>query len=380
MRLAMLWLAATTWSCIDLDEEQSSANMKFVTYVQAMGETTKSLSLLHKAHNASLTIRYGFAPECNGKYSDTQVENDITKVMRLWLSPLRDWPERPASDTIVDSFTYLKGTASEKHDPYEIKREYRTLSGEEGSKLDITFYCERGRSFIIFTLAPPQIHLYEEAAGNYSLSTLTHEIGHAFGLDDTYVEYENTNSGKRFEAEDQWRYNQSDCGSQEMIGCQPLSIMNVDVWLVENKNNPHLGEDDTAGIRWLYRYLVTGDVACPLGFIYELNTSGCIPEDPLDFAMKQGDIDNAIELLAERGLSINAQDEKGNTILHYAAQRAASHGGYFYRKGVKAGASPDIENNAGTTPRDILFPTIEKAMQSSKLYIAEDLISLAIID
>ena len=375
-----LGIMVVVWSCIDLDEQHSHADAKFVTLVQSLGEDVKPYSLLHKAHNAALTIRYGFAPECNGKYTSKQVEGDITKIMNLWLQPLRDWPERSTSDAIVASFSYLQGTASDKHDPFELGRKYRTLSGAEGSELDITFYCERGRSFMIFGITPLQIHLYEEAAEKYSLLTLTHEIGHVFGLNDTYVEYENTNSGRRFEAKGQLRYNQSDCGSQEMIGCQPLSIMNVDAWLVEDHNNPHLGEDDIAGIRWLYRYLVTGDVACPQGFIYEMTTGGCIPEDPLDFAMKQGDIDNAIELLSERGLSINAHDEKGNTVLHYAAQRAASHGGYFYRKGVEAGASPDIENNAGMTPRDILFPAIERAMQSSKFYTAEDLISLAIPD
>ena len=376
MRLTMLWLVATTWSCLDLDEQYSSADVKFVTLVQSLGDQAKPFSLLHKAHNASITIRYGFAPECNDKYTDTQVEDHITQVMRLWLSPLHNWNERPSTDAIVDSFTYLKGIAGEKQGELNS----RELSGPAGSELDITFYCEQGRSFIAFAETPAQIHLYEEDAGNYSLATLTHEVGHAFGLNDTYVEYETTNSGKYYEADGQLRYNQSDCGSELMIGCQPLSIMNVHVWLVDSNNILHLGEDDVAGIRWLYRYLVTGDVDCPLGFISELSTGGCVPEDPLDFAMKQGDIANAIELLAERGLSIDAQDEKGNTVLHYAAQRAASHGGYFYRKGIEAGASPDITNIAGKSPRDILLPAIEKAVQLRRLYTAEDLIALAIVD
>lgn len=376
MRLAVLWLATTTWSCMDLDEQYSSAEAKFVTLVQSLGEQGKPFSLLHKVHNESLTIRYGFAPGCNSKYSDAQVERDITKVMRLWLEPLRDWSERPASDPIVDTFTYLKGTAGEETG----ERNHRELSGPEGSELDITFYCQRGRTFIFFGRTPPQIHIYEEAANSYSLSTLTHEVGHAFGLNDTYVEYDNTNSGRRFEAEGQLRHNRSDCGSEQMIGCQPLSIMNIDAWLVEDNNNPHLGEDDVAGLRWLYRYLITGDASCPSGFISELSTGGCIPADPLAFAMKQGDIANVIELLAERGLPIDAQDDKGNTVLHYAAQRAASHGGYFYRQGIKAGGSPDIKNKQGETARDILLPSINSAMRSGKLHIAADLISLAIID
>ena len=380
MRLTVLLLATAVWSCMNTDEQV--AEVKFVSLVQAIGEEAGSLSLLQKSHNDSITIRYGFAPECQSKYPNKQVEDDITKIMRLWLKPLRDWDERPATDTIVDSFTYLQGTASEKHDPYDTGNLYRTLSGGgNGSELDITFYCENDRSFIFFAATPPQIHLYENASGNYSLSTLMHEVGHAFGLDDTYVEYELTESGKRVEAESKWwRYNRSDCGSEEMIGCQPLSIMNVDSWLVEDTNNPHLGDDDTAGIRWLYRYLVTGDVTCPLGFLNEINTGGCIPEDPLAFAMQQGDIDGTIELLAEQGLPINTPDKKGNTILHYAAQRAASHGAAFYHKGINVGASPDIENKVGITARELLFPALEKAIESGKLNIAERLISLAIKD
>ena len=377
MRLIMLWLVVA--ACMNLNEGDASAEAKFLTYVQAMGDTARSYSLLHKAHSDALTIRYGFAPGCGSKYSDAQVERDISRVMRLWLSALRDWPERPSSRVIVDSFTYLKGTASDLRQSSG-GRSYRNLSSTEGgSDLDIVFYCKRGRAFIFYARNPPQIHMYEKANGRYSLATLTHEIGHAFGLTDTYVEYERTRTGRLVEAEHRWRHNQSDCGSQKIIGCQPLSVMNVHTWLIEDSAIA-LGKDDVAGIKWLYRYLLTGNVACPLDFISEINTGGCIPKDPLAFAMKQGDIDNTIELLAERGLPIDTQDKKGNTVLHYAAQRAASHGIDLYGKGIVAGADPDIENKEGITAREMLFPAIEKAIQSKQLGIAEGLIAHAIID
>ena len=378
MRWTILWLVVATQSCMNLDEEEAAAEAKFLTYVQAKGAKAKSYSLLRKAHSDTLTIRYGFAPGCGSKYSDAQVERDITKVMRLWLSALRDWPERPSSEVIVDSFTYLKGTANDLRQSSG-GRYYRTFSEGGDSDLSIVFYCARGRAFIFYTRNPPQIHMYEKANGRYSLATLTHEIGHALGLTDTYVEYERTRTGRLVEEEHRWRYNQSDCGSQKIIGCQPLSVMNIHTWLIEDSAIA-LGKDDVAGLRWLYRYLLTGDVACPLDFISEINTGGCIPKDPLAFAMKQGDIDNTIELLAEQGLPIDTQDEKGNTVLHYAAQRAASHGIDLYGKGLSAGADPDIENKEGITPREMLFPAIEKAIQSKKLYIAEPLISHAIID
>ncbi len=394
MRLAMPWLVAAAWSCVNLDEQQPHADAKFVAYVQALVDgvrvNSETHSLLHKVGNDSLTIGYGFAPACNGKYTDAQgerdikytdaqVERDITAAMRQWLQPLRDWPERPGDATaIVETFTYLKGTASAQNTTRSGLR-YRDLSGTEGSDLEIVFYCERGRSSIFFKRSPPHINMWDKSGGKYSLATLTHEVGHAFGLTDTYVEYGSSRSGRLFEADTSLRYNQSDCGSQRMIGCQPLSVMNVHTWLIDDSAIA-LGKDDIAGLRWLYRYIVTGDEACPLGFISELSTGGCVPKDPLSFAMQQGDIDNTIALLSERGLPIDAQDDKGNTVLHYAAQRAASHGADFYRKGIEAGASPDIANQAGMTPRDILLPAIETAMQDEDLYNAEALIAIAIAD
>ena len=151
--------------------------------------------------------------------------------------------------------------------------------------------------------------------------------------------------------------------------------MNNTRWLIEDSNNLLLGQDDIAGIRWLYRYLVTGEVQCPQDFVTERSTGGCVPSDPFAFALKQGDYDNAIELMLEQGVSLNTQDKEGNTILHYAARRAASHGGYIYQRAVEGGASPDLHNNAGETPRGLLFPAISEAMQREKLHIAQDLIS-----
>ncbi len=385
MRGGRLWLVAAMWSCMDLDGQDPAAGAKFITFVQSLDHINVAMSLLRKLHDDTLTIRYGFAPACRGKYSNAQVEADTTKVMRLWLQPLRDWSERPASDPIVDSFVYLRSTGGEWKTSSGGRRYYK-LRGPEGkaadSDLDITFYCSRGRSFIFFAATPPRIHLYDEG-DKYSLATLAHEVGHALGLSDTYVEYRRTDSGKLVEADSSVviRYNRSDCGSQAMVGCQPLSLMNKLVWLIEDDSKPHLGADDIEGIKWLYRYVFDeGAEGCPRGFISELTTRGCVPENPLAFALQQGDIDNAIELLSERGLAIDSQDEKGNTVMHYAAQRAASHGGHFYRKGLENGASPDIRNRHDTTPRELLFPAIETAVKNGELYIAADLISLAISD
>lgn len=367
-------------ACLEISD-QESAKQKFITFVQTGGASKFHASLLYKVHNPAITIQYGFVPACQGKYSNAEVENDIRKVVDLWIQPLRDWNERPPlhdrngqllDSTFVSNIQFVQGTPV-RYMPEKVNGGYiYYFPQKQGSELDIVFYCRVGRSGMTTNVNPMIIFMYDETDYNkYSLATLVHEVGHVFGLADTYVDGTGLTGGPG-------RFNQSVCGSKGMVGCQPLSIMNKSNWLIEDNTNLLLGEDDIAGIRWLYRYIVTGDIQCPQGFVTERSTGGCVPEDPLAFALKQGDYDNAIELMIEQGINLNTQDKEGNSILHYAAQRAASHGGHAYKQAVKHGASPDLSNNAGKTPREILFPAITDSMHREKLYIAQELISLAI--
>ena len=92
--LGLVVVAGIMGACLEVSD-QESAKQKFITFVQSSGFVDFHTSLLLKVHNPAITVRYGFVPECRGKYSDAQVTSDIEKVLRLWLQPLRDWSDRP---------------------------------------------------------------------------------------------------------------------------------------------------------------------------------------------------------------------------------------------------------------------------------------------
>ena len=357
-------------ACIDFSDQQS-AREKFIAFVQAGDMVAHKYSMLHKVHSPAITIAYGFGSDCANKYSDAQVTGDIERVMRLWIQALRDWDELPPNQALVDTFHFVKSPLTPVKED-EVNGGMVQVVNAMGSDLKVTLYCRPGRSFMYAGFNPMQIHLYDEEM-RYSMSTLVHEMGHVFGLADTYVDATGLTGGPN-------RFNQSVCGSKNMVGCQPLSIMNHSRWLIEDDNNLRLGEDDIIGLRWLYRYIfiAKNDASCPQGYVPEYATRGCVPADLLTFARDQGDIDNVVELMIEKNIDLDTKDKDGNTVLHLAAQRAASHGGYVYGRAVEAGASPDLANNAGNTPREILFPAIEEAMRREKIHIAQELIARAI--
>ncbi len=367
MRLLAVLLAVG--ACVDVGDQQS-AREKFITFIKNRGQAGYRLSLMHKVHNQTIAIRYGFVPECAGKYSHAQVKRDVEQALRLWLQPLRDWPALAAAPkTFVDNFSFVREETSPHPDPNK-NRYVFTLS--LGSDLDIIFYCRSGlRSFVSIASNQMRIHLYDEGV-RYSQATLVHEVGHVFGLGDTYVDAAVVD-GKIA------RYNKSDCGSPGTVGCQPLSVMSDIRWILAGNSRPQLLADDIAGIRWIYRYIHgDGDKQCPRGYVAESSTDGCVPEDLLAFALRQGDYDSAIALMLEQNIPLDLQDQGGNTILHYAARRVANHGGHIYAKAVEAGASPDLKNNSGETPRGILFSALKEAMSRGNIGIAQELIARAI--
>ena len=206
-----------------------------------------------------------------------------------------------------------------------------------------------------------QIHLYQGQPTNgvsdikkYSLGTLHHEIGHAFGLGDTYVDHTKESSwGKR--------YNLSDGGANITTGNQPISVMNNYYLIaIDSTGKLQLGADDIAGINWLYDYHVAKTIDsrnCPTGYQYETSTKGCVPQYPFIFAVKQNNFKVADRMLSDDPtININEQDGLGNTALHYAANAEKMHGGLLYHYLVSRGADANIKNNSGVTARDLAGP------------------------
>ena len=134
-------------------------------------------------------------------------------------------------------------------------------------------------------------------------SALSHELGHAFGLADTYLSAHLRQGGK------------SSGGLDRTVGTQPSSEM--------AGLSPGVGEDDKRGIIWLYKASHEGIETkdCLFSdYVYEEETSGCRPKHPLIFETRYGYWLAVFHLLdQDPTIDVNTQDPSGMTALHHAA-------------------------------------------------------------
>ena len=128
--------------------------------------------LLDKVHAPHWTITYGYGDDCppEARNNDKALTAAISKALQTWLQPLRDYSKKP----IVNDFRYQR-VADPRH-------------GAEARDLWITFYCDlNGRSSAHFDEVPG-ISLYNGTkVVRHFMDTFMHEVGHVFGLADTYV-------------------------------------------------------------------------------------------------------------------------------------------------------------------------------------------------
>lgn len=152
--------------------------------------------------------------------------------------------------------------------------------------LNVHFHCENGVS-ILYPHADKisDLHIYgfsEEVRQHFAegtefldeifpYSVVLHELGHAFGLGDTYIL--NAESQKA-QDKDVQAINQSTNDIEITFGSQPPSIMNLFHLFTT------LQPDDHDGMIWLYKYYVSNEVSslqtCPPGYLYEKATGGCL--------------------------------------------------------------------------------------------------------
>ena len=311
-------------------------------------------------------IVYGFTSNClKEKEEKKELEESISRYLRLWLSPLADMK-------VVDNFYYQE---------VEVTNDYKFKLDSLGKKdphLKFVFNCKRyGGSymnlekFYIFMdysnrdkkhkslLLCGKDYVknsscenagYQE--GGYSMETLLHEIGHAFGLADTYERG-------------------SSLDDRGVTEGQPMSVMagggfySTDTTL-ELKDSLVLAEDDKNGIRYIYNYVYknTTNNECPSEDYEYVEKSGketplsltsigtCIPKLPFIYKLKQAylqeqrhkDTQLASIIIAAskynislqksifdhgraeslfKAEKINAQDNDGNSGLHYAVKFGA---------------------------------------------------------
>ena len=256
--------------------------------------------LLDEIDKPQWIIAYNFTADCPDEFKqkDEEIKEQITKALNAWLQPLRErYPERK----FTDDFIFVR-----QPDVAQCREEWKNLLEVDTR---VTFSCQVGRSFAVRSQnkKAPDLCIMEGIDIDRAFSfALMHELGHAFGMEDTYILPHQPSTG----------------GLANTRGKQPTSLMS-------GRFNPpspfHLGEDDIKGIIWLYKYLYEDqpvkDCFFP-DYVYEEETRGCRPKYPLIFEVKHV-VANSVEriLRDDPTLDVNARDAAGNTALHHAVLR-----------------------------------------------------------
>ena len=278
------------------------ATQGFITFDHRTREEFKRKrnNLIRRVHKEEWVIGYRYADNCPpaARNNGAAIEEAITTSLRAWLQPVRDLN---TGKPVVDDFRYVPN--------FEIKDEAELKLYD----LRIYFYCDFGKSSALVRAddsVSPAIKMHRGTRVNDQFAyVLLHEIGHAFGLLDTYPR---KIPGEEFQV--------SRGGLARTIGHQPASVMS-------NINYPpprptRVSQDDANGIVWLYKFyhenLALEDCIFP---DYELEQSpdGCRPKYPLIFEIKHGGEGTALRVIDEdENTDVNAKDGNGMTALQYA--------------------------------------------------------------
>ena len=262
----------------------------FMSLQQQRG--TRPDTMVDKVHAQHWNISYSYGDGCqpDEKNNDVALTEAITKVLQMWLQPLREYTKKP----IVNDFRYLQG------------------ADREASDLTVVFHCDERRVSTARLLVgrPPQVDMRmgTEVTPNF-MAILAHEMGHTFGFADTYI------------PADKWGDPELDKGGLDSNrGTQPASLMSGNT--IHRDGNPVLGQDDKNGVIWLYKVIYEGLSIVDCFFPdYKLENPplGCIPKRPLIFELKHGIEVRVLRMLKQdETLDLNARDADGMTALHHA--------------------------------------------------------------
>ena len=338
--------------------------------------------LVKQVHKKSWNIDYGFA-NCNKDKRDQyrpKVVEAIHRSVDLWLNPVRQMQktinksrftsdpisakQKPLSElvnklnmnekkklfsyettvfgeryTTFDYPQYLKlykkleerlfgladPTTIQQYKEFKRYREFILTLPE----MSVVFNCNEGRSSMNPLLNSINMNEKESQDSipetNFSFGTLLHEVGHAFGLADTYTN-----------PQDSTRDHMDSSGIHpSTIGHQPISVMSSSGYFFDSYEDARPTIDDKNGIFWIYVHMNRNSLnldICPLNYQSEvfardeankLPSTACRPKHPLLFAMASRNYPTAIQILnnkeERKSIDINARShEQGGTALHHA--------------------------------------------------------------
>ena len=279
--------------------------------------------LARKVHKAEWLIDYRYGPECKPeeRQNGEALEAAITKTLRTWLQPLR---ELPLQQPLTDVFRYQLHADVQKGD--QVSERMKRVD------LRIAFECGRAADGLAFTRVgalPPDVYMRSGTRVEQGF-VLTHELGHAFGLADTYSHPAVGSSG----------------GLRATRGTQPPAVMSGHF----RRGPPQpLSEDDINGIIWLYKAFHEGVAADDCFFpdyVFEHKPRGCRPKYPLIFEVKHEHPKYAVQILDEDPtIDVNAQNDAGFTALHYAVMHEQTE--VVKRLFADAGIKPFLRDKGG---------------------------------
>ena len=246
--------------------------------------TLKELDiLLKKIDKPQWKIGYNFTADCPAAFrqQEQQLQEVITKALQTRLEPLR---KRYPNKQFTDDFLLVRLP------DVAVCEEDRLVLRELDTRITIDCAENAQGSFARIALigeAPDICMRKGIAAGPDSLgfiAVLVHELGHAFGLADTYAHPRPSTGGLAF-----------------TMGKQPLSVMS---WRFRAPLPAPfaLGEDDRNGIIYLYKYLYEDHPAddCFFPDYARVEWDGrCCPEYPLIFEAKHGPLETVQLILID---------------------------------------------------------------------------------
>ena len=298
--------------------------------------------LITKVHAPEWKIGYRYGVDCKpeDRQNDEALKAAISASLRTWLEPLKELnPDHP----IVDRFVYELWPDYDPNQPKDLEK-LRTID------LQVTFACTLARSEAQINRGYPPAMIIRKGPEitPWMLSALTHELGHAFGLADTYQRP---------------GFMRSRGGLDQTAGNQPASMMAMTSGF-RGETPITIGEDDKRGIVWLYKYFyedLKSDDCFFADYVFEEEIRGCRPKHPLIFETKHSPPRHALQLLKDDPtIDVNAQDVGGMTALHYAVmyEKAEVVKALLAHKDIKL----LLKSKQGETPLDIALATNHSAI------------------